>query len=244
MENLSEPTGLMGEFGAKGYSMVKYGGSTQIVKFYDMAKKLNYESEKAGRPIFKTVTHIHIITPGEKDDHDEEVKFENDEARERGIDKKGYIKDYPKEWDAYTRKQEAPIEGTPIDQWPNPALDAARVAGLQALNIRTVEQLAELSDNGLTQVGMGARKLQNQAKTWLKAAEGAAVQNELVAINQKLENEIASLKAQFRAQFGDEPEEPKEVKPKAKRRGRPKGAKNKKKVSLETKTEDMGYEAA
>ena len=209
--------------------MAQYGtaASSQHVKFYSKELYLPLESEREGRPVYITVPHIHILTPGEKDDFDDWVKFENSELEAKGLDKKGYCQRYPQQWAAFKNNQEAPTVGTPIDKWPNPSLDAGRVAELKAVNIRTVEQLAAIKDSALPELGMGGNALRKQAQAWLEAAKGGAAVNQLTAENKRLHDEVEALKEQFRTFTGDEPKEA------PKRRGRPKGSKNKVKPQIE-----------
>jgi hypothetical protein len=75
---------------------------------------------------------------------------------------------YKRSWDAYMNFAEgsAAAVGLPIDQWP--AIDLSTARMLQSHHVYTVENLAEMSDTGLQNVGPGTRALQNEAKAFLE----------------------------------------------------------------------------
>ena len=70
------------------------------------------------------------------------------------------------------------LSGTPLKQWPR--ADRGLVATLAALNIHSVEQLAEISDGNLQNIGIGARELREQAKAFLALAKDSAPVSDMV----------------------------------------------------------------
>lgn len=107
-------------------------------------------------------------------------------------------------YDAWKRGQQVSATGTPLEDWTG--IGRAQVVQAKSLNIFTVEQLAELDDHGLRNLGMGARELQEKAKLFLarrideKAGERAVAEN--VRLNDELKaahTAIAELSARLEA---------------------------------------------
>ena len=121
---------------------------------------------------------------------------------------------YKKAYGRYKEGQELPVEGTAIKNWP--VATQAQIALLTSLNIRTVEDLATLPDDGIRRIGMGGIDLKNKAKAWLAAAndkgklteEMAALQkkNGLLESNlQAMQEQIEELKKMTKVQSDLEP---------------------------------------
>lgn len=169
-------------------------------RFFTKAVQNKAKSEEAGRPIFEDREWVEIIIAGDKGSIVERPV--RDEDRQR----------WEEHYERFKKGQESALEGTPVEQWP--VLTTAQVAELKALNIFTVEALAELRDSALTNLGMGARDLQAKAQAYLSAAaDSSVVQKQATKIND-LERQVEFLKQQI-ADLGSEPKEPK-------KRGRPK----------------------
>lgn len=94
---------------------------------------------------------------------------------------------------AFKEGEEVPLSGTPIRSWPQ--LDPSMVKTLLSCNVRTVEDLATLPDEGLNRIGMGARALQQKAMAWLEAANGAGkVAERLAALEAKDKDRDAEMR--------------------------------------------------
>lgn len=107
-------------------------------------------------------------------------------------------------YEAYRRGEQVSATGTPLEDWTG--IGRGQMMAAKALNIFTVEQLAELNDHGLRNLGMGARELQEKAKLFLerradeKAGERAVAEN--VRLNEELKaahTAIADLSARLEA---------------------------------------------
>lgn len=132
-------------------------------KFYQDAVQNNAKSEKEGRPIFDEKEMVEVKIPGDK--LFSWVGEVEDRHRIR----------WPEQYAAFKRGEQRAASGTPLEQWPNPTLTKGRVLELKAANILSVEELASVPDNILPKLGMGARELREQARTWIaKAKEGAS----------------------------------------------------------------------
>lgn len=157
--------------------------------FYMRACYSKADSERHGRPMYHNREYVQILIPGEIG-----------EAPDRPV-KQEDIDRWPEQYKRWKEKQEQVSDGTPLEYWPelSPQSNPAFIETLHALNIFTVEQLAELSEEGLHQIGMGARELQKKAHRFVNSGENA---EELRARIEELEKtlaerdkEIASLKS-------------------------------------------------
>lgn len=156
-----------------------------LVNFFMDSAINNFQSEKAGRPIYDDVEKVTIIAPGQK--NSEFVGRVTDEHRFR----------WPDLYAKFKAGLEQVPEGTPLEMWP--PMSKAQAQNLRALNIHTVEQLAGLPDSGLVLLGMGARDLQTKALTWLKSAEDGKPLAEAQAANERLAAELSVRDQQIEA---------------------------------------------
>jgi hypothetical protein len=104
---------------------------------------------------------------------------------------------WPREYAAFKAGIEAPLEGTPITEWP--AINKAQVQTLQYLNVRTVESLAELTDEQVMKIGAGGMTLRGKAQAWLKVRDDSKATLGAVARADKLERELAAVREQLAA---------------------------------------------
>jgi len=131
-----------------------------VVFFYEREIKNNVKTIEAGRPIFDTVPYLKIIIPGDKN---------------LEIDRKATDKDklkYLAEWDHFKKKQDVPLQGTPLEAWP--LLDRRQVAEFKAMNIFTVDQLTDLPDSYGAKM-MGFQGIKQKAKNFLEAAKDSSL---------------------------------------------------------------------
>lgn len=130
---------------------------------------------REGRPIFKSLERVEIILPGNP--HARPVHNVTDEHKAR----------WPEQYAAFKQGRDLVIDGTPLEQWP--VLTRGMVLELKALEIHTVEQVAELSDVSLQRVGKGAFNLRERAKAYLDDAQAGALVEDL---NRKLEAALSA----------------------------------------------------
>lgn len=164
-------------------NQARYAADNKLyVTFYVRAVMNNFQSSEQGRPIFDEKEYIRIIVPGDsKTTVDCPV---TDEFRMR----------FAKQYDQFKRGMEQAVSGTPLEVWPQ--LTVGLVAELKAMNISTVEQLADL-DDGRAQRIMGHFELRRRARAFLDAAQGEAANNKMAAELEKRDDEINQLKAQM-----------------------------------------------
>lgn len=172
--------------------------NTLWVKFYKQAVQNNFRSEKEGRPYFDEIDFVSIITPADPTNKVDRKASPDDKER------------FPKQWANYQNGQSEKIDGTLIEEWPQ--ITRSRAEELRHIGVRTLEQLASLSD-GQTQKIMGGVSLRERAKAFLVLAKDTAAAQRIAAQNAELRSEIDALKAQIAA-LGKTADTPK-------RRGRP-----------------------
>lgn len=152
--------------------------------FQTQAVQHNGKSEEAGRAIFEDREFVEIHIAGD-----------NKSVVVKKVDQT-IIDRWPEQYAAFKAGKEAPVDGMPIQEWP--MLTVSKVAELKALNIKTVESLAELKDTGIQRIGMGGRELVKQAQAYLKVSKSAAAAQKYAKENEKLHDEIDMLKAQIK----------------------------------------------
>lgn len=136
------------------------------------------KSLDAGRPVHDDVDMITIRIPGQRDSVVAKADF-------------GYQQRFPRQWAQFKANAEQDISGTQLTEVP--WLTPAQIADLKAANIRTVEQLADMSDAN-AHVFMGFHGLKQRAQAYLDAAAGAAPALKLQAELEKRDAEIEELK--------------------------------------------------
>lgn len=150
------------------------------VQFYNRPEKMGYKSEVAGRPIFEDIPHVRIYVPGDKTTVVDVPVTE--EHRQR----------FPVQWEKFLKAQSQSPDGTPLEQWPQ--LTTSQVQEFKALNLYTVEQLANMSDITL-QKFMGGSILQRKARVFLEVAAETAAAQKYATENAELKEQLAGLLA-------------------------------------------------
>lgn len=155
-------------------------------------------TEKAGRPIPRTVV-MALITPHGSKDCVEKIA----EEWITGLKQKALQGAYPLEWANFFRESfeewkkgnELPREGTPVKTWAMCTREAA--TRLVAIGISTVEDLAEFPDSNLSVIGMDGRYLRDMARGWItEAKDKGANAKALADANVTIENMKAKIDAQ------------------------------------------------
>lgn len=176
--------------GSQVVGMAVHGNDSGLyVEFESVAVQHPFKSQEAGRPIFEDVDFITIFFPGDNTKKVvRPVKKDDDESGPSDC------KRFPVQWAAYQQKTAQVHEGMPVTEWP--PLTKAQAQEFKAMNIHTVEQLADLPDSALT--WLGARQTRDQAKVWVERSKGSAVDSKLLAENASLKARISALEEQMR----------------------------------------------
>ena len=128
-------------------------------------------SIQSGHWVGRDVVYALVTPPGTKDvvvvEAAEWIKrLEREEAE--GRIPGPFVDSYKRAYEKYLKGEETPPEGTPIKGWP--PLSPAQQQNCIAMNILTVEDLANLNSEGMSRFGMGIVELKRKAANWLEAA--------------------------------------------------------------------------
>lgn len=140
------------------------------------------KSAEAGRAIFDAIDYIKIFVPGDKN-----TVIDTPVTPEYQIR-------FKEKYEAFKAGKEMAPSGTPLEMWPQ--MTVTQVAELKAMNVSTVEQLADMPDQ-LAQKIMGSHSLRQKAKAFLEASLSDAANTKLQAELEKRDNEIQLLKSQM-----------------------------------------------
>jgi hypothetical protein len=155
------------------------------VKFYIEAVKDEEKTIEEGRPIFVDREYIKIIPVGDKNTVVcRPVKTNWDGGTPPDSERWANL------YAAFKNQQIQVTEGTPLNEWA--ILSKSQVEMMKAANVHTVEQLTQVSDNNLNNLGMGARVLRDKAIAFLQQAKDGSSLN-------KYQEEIELLKKQLEA---------------------------------------------
>lgn len=133
----------------------------------------------AGRGVFTDMEFIQKRIPG---DLSQVVQ-----RRVRESDRR----EYPDKYRRFKSGQAQATTGTPLDKWPG--LLKSQVLELNYFGVKTVEQLAQVSDDNLSRIGPYVNARQ-KAKDWIATARGNAPIDGLRAEIARRDNDIETLK--------------------------------------------------
>jgi hypothetical protein len=167
------------------------------LRFFTQPVKNNFQSEQHGRAIFDTGLFVEVITPGSTESMPQ-FQIELQLCQEAGGGVKTnhtYYERFKAQIEAYKSKNgKYRLDGTPLSQWPN--IDVGTVATLNAANIQTVDQLANVSDGNLGSLGVGGRTLREQARQFLQSRQFGVPSAQVGADIARKDERIAELEAE------------------------------------------------
>ena len=162
------------------------------VRFF-MKPRIDREaSMKENRPIYKDVPHIEIAIPGDKNNIPLAEVWDQ------------HIRRFPQHWAQFQAGLKEQVVGTPLKVAP--FLTESHIEELHFFKIRTIEQLANLSDTNMT--WNGAREMQQAAKKYLLKVNGnEALMERMKAMEAELQAmREAKAEAEAQLQAASEPE--------------------------------------
>jgi len=133
---------------------------------------------------FQEVEYLELLIPG--DAKSSPCHLVDDRLRER----------YASNYRAFKENRELPTEGTAVEVWLGAG--DARVHMLRSMHLRTVENVADMSDTTIAAIGMGGRELKNRAIAFLEVQKSSGVADELAAkddVIEQLKERLAKLEA-------------------------------------------------
>jgi hypothetical protein len=135
-----------------------------LINFETRAKEDRAETMKQGHYVAKDVDFALITPVGGNLTVEQEVTKDLLAKWKESPETKYRVDAY----DAWKEGAEPPVNGSDLKNWP--PMTPAMLKGLQSINIRSVEELAELPDVALTRIGPGSRVMRDKARDWLKAS--------------------------------------------------------------------------
>jgi hypothetical protein len=178
--------------------------------FSTMAWPNELLSEKEGRAVFDEIEVVTLLTAG--DPSTRVVHPVSDLIKST----------YPVEYARFANSRtERHGSGTPLSEWH--AVSVALAKELESLNIYTVEALAGVNDANINKHPL-LFDLRSKAKAWLDASRGGAAAMQQAAENERLKNDIETLKSlvsKLVAEKQDEDDDGELGEQTVKRRGRP-----------------------
>lgn len=149
--------------------------------FFKEAVKNNALSEQEGRPIFDEKEMVKIEIPGDRN------------LTWIGVVDEKITNRFPAQYASFKRGDQRAASGTPLEQWPSPDMTTGQIASLKALNILSVEELANVTDAVLPKIGMKGRELREQARAYIQSAKDSAATNRLAQENAELRKRLEML---------------------------------------------------
>jgi hypothetical protein len=151
------------------------------VRFYSKPKYNPDKSAEENRPIYEDTVYVEIMMPGDK----------NNIVQRPALSMRDDLR-FPKHYEQFLKGQQDQMVGTPLKVLP--FLSEAQVEELAYFKIRTVEQLADLSD---TVNFMGAQEMKQRAQKFLKALNSNEA---VVEENRQLKARLDALEAMLESQ--------------------------------------------
>lgn len=150
-----------------------------LVRFFKSMERNDTRSAASGKAEFDEVELISIRVPGSRDEH---VALVNDEYRER----------FKEQYRAWNASEGAPVVGTPLSEWP--AATTSFIDEMKLIGIRTVEQLAGVSD-GHAMAHTGLMTMKARAQAWLSEQDAASALTKANTEIEELRARLAALEA-------------------------------------------------
>lgn len=184
-------------------------GSTQqderlFVLFDSKAVEDEEASRREGRPIFHDVDYIRIGQPGDASNivhrpiTDCGFRGQTCAQKRDGKHVPCDLHRFPRAYAAYKGGlDQHAATGTPLSAWP--VLSKAQVEELKHFRVHTVEQLAELADSAIQNIGP-IQSLKQQAKAFIEAAKGGQPIARLAAELNERDEQIAALQQAMKEQ--------------------------------------------
>lgn len=106
-------------------------------------------------------------------------------------------RDFPREFSLFKQYEEVPTTGTPLDELPGISMSQI---GLLVLNgLRSIEDLLEVSEDQIAQLGLDAIKAQKTAKAWDQKRKGSAEEINAADIEARFQMQLDAMTKQMEA---------------------------------------------
>jgi hypothetical protein len=164
------------------------------IKVFWGAQHNGAASDKAGSPVYDKVLQIRHIYPGSGDYLDVTVKRWPADGGEPVITDPDRYNRYREVLEKYEAKAAQKAQGTPLAVLN---LDPHEIATLNGKQVETIEQLADVPDNYLGNLGMGGRTVRDRARAFIESAAGNAPLARMQAENDGLRADVDAMRAQL-----------------------------------------------
>jgi hypothetical protein len=157
-----------------------------FVRFEKRAVEDKQASIAQGKYVAKDIDYALITPPYSKDVIEQKVDrwlAQLKVDQQNGRIPSQWIAQYEMAYEAWKKGQEMPLNGTPIKGWG--IISPAQQETLIRMHILTVEELANINDEGKKRIGMGASDLKNKADIWLKQLKKGASTLEIAALKKE-----------------------------------------------------------
>lgn len=149
-------------------------------KFSIKAVEDKIATREKGRPMFRDEEWVNITLRGDRNS-----------VTNRPVTDRDRSERWPALYQAFKMGQTRANFGTPLEEWPLCSRSMAET--MKHYNVYTVEDLAGLDDNGIQQIGMGAREYMEKAKAYIKSAEDSAEPSKMVDQINQMQAQIDAL---------------------------------------------------
>lgn len=171
------------------------------VRFEQRSEEDREASIRAGGIMMRDVDYVIVQQHGSRDTFEPKAQDWLADMRRQAAQGKippAWIDHFDRLYKAFKDGQGAPVHGLSVREWPS--LSKAMAENCIALGMLAVEDVAEMSENTMAKLGMGARELKLKARDYLKARAGNAPVEEMAALraeNDNLKVTIESLTARL-----------------------------------------------
>jgi hypothetical protein len=178
------------------------------VRFEKRAEEDRAASVEQGKKVYRDRDWVIITPPGGKDvveNHAEQWLTNIRDRAQVGQYDPEWVSTFEKMYAMWKDGQEMPEDGTPLKMCTT-IFSPAEIQNCLNANIRTLEQLASVNEEGMGRIGMGARALKTRAQESVNIGEGKggamrveALEVENAALKQKVED-LTSIVMELREQ--------------------------------------------
>ena len=168
---------------------------TELPPYVEFVVRPRETRDAQGTPVMVDEDLALITRPGQRDTVERDAK-----AWLADLDRRAQARQVPQAWatefrkmfDAWKAGEAMPTSGTALRNWP--AISPAVVENMIRVGIRTVEELAGMSDEAKSRVGMGAAHYQQLAQAWVTEKQGGSLAAEVTTLRRDNEDLQAKLK--------------------------------------------------
>lgn len=161
------------------------------IKVFWGAEHNGAASDKEGSPVYDKVLQVRYLYPGSGDYLDVVVKRWPADGGEPVITDRERWNRYREVLEKYESKADQKANGTPLAVLN---LDPHEIATLNGKQIETIEQLADVPDNYLGNLGLGGRTVRDRARAYMEASAGNAPLAKMQAENDGLRADLDAMR--------------------------------------------------